>query len=364
MNILVYGFSGKILGGIETYILNMNKYMSSETIFDYIIDGDECVYSDLIFQRGGSVFYVPEVKRNPLKYIRAFSRILKEQAKRGTNILYVQLFSMANILPALLAKKYGYNVVLHAHNNGLQNKNNLYKLIHLLGKRILRHGSYIRFTNSNLSSEFMFGKGIKSEMIYNAIDTSRFSFNNESRKEIRNTIGCRDKTVVGFVGRFMPQKNPIFMLRVFAELLKIKKECELWIVGEGELKSEMEREIEKLDINASVKWLGRRNDVESLMCGMDLLLQPSLFEGLGIVLIEAQATGLPVVSTAEVVPVEAKATSIISFINLKEPATKWASTCVELLSRKNERACASIPEHFKIDFEAKRLENILCHING
>ncbi len=362
MHVLVYGFSGKILGGIETFIMNMNEHMSPDTVFDYIIDGDECVYADRIAQRGGSIFYVPGVKRHPLGYVRHFRRILREQKAKGTTVLYIQLFSMANMLPAILGRRAGYKVILHAHNNGLQNKNSIYKFIHLLGKRITHRDDYIRFTNSSLSSDFMFGKGVKSELIYNAIDTQKFSFHQEIREKVRTEQGCGDKTVVGFVGRFMLQKNPVFMIQVFAEMLKMKPDCELWIVGEGELKEVMRQEIDKHGISSAVKWLGRRNDVEELMQGMDLLLQPSLFEGLGIVLIEAQATGLPVVSTADVVPIEAKATERIRFVGLHDSPSIWASACVENTYRQSDRSKADLPDYFKIEKEAKRLEVKLKNI--
>lgn len=364
MHVLIYGFSGKILGGIETFILNMNEHMSPDTIFDYIIDGDECVYRDRIEHRGGNVFFVPGVRKNPLHYIKEFRKVLREQKINGTKVLYIQLFSMANMLPAILAKEEGYKVILHAHNNGLQNKNGLYKIIHLLGKHLTRYGDYVRFTNSSLSSDFMFGKGIKSELIYNAIDTDRFSFHQEIRDKVRAEQNCGNKIVIGFVGRLMLQKNPVFMIRVFSELLKMKTDCELWIIGEGELKNAMLQAIDDEGISSSVKWLGRRNDVEQLMQGMDLLLQPSLFEGLGIVLIEAQSSGLPVVSTADVVPIEAKASDRICFVKLDEKESVWADTCINMLDKSHSRSLAQMPEYYQIDSEAKRLEGLLIKINS
>lgn len=360
MRILVYGFSGKILGGIETFIMNMNEHMSPDTVFDYIIDGDVCVYSERIERRGGSIFYVPGVKKHPLGYVQQFRKILKKQKAKGTKVLYIQLFSMANMLPALLAKSLGYKVILHSHNNGLQNKNRLYKLIHDFGKALTKHMNFIRFTNSSLSSDFMFGKGIQSELIYNAIDDSRFSFSQEIRDKVRTEQGCGNNTVVGFVGRFMLQKNPVFMIQVFAEVLKKQPNSELWIVGEGELKESMRQEVERHGIAAAVKWLGRRNDVEQLMQGMDLLVQPSLFEGLGIVLIEAQGTGLPVVTSADVVPPEAKASERIRFQSLDSTPNEWASACIEMAANQTDRANADLPDYFKIDKEAKRLEQLLA----
>lgn len=359
MNILIYGFSGKILGGIETFILNMNEHMSKDCIFDYIIDGDVCVYEDRIKQRGGSIFFVPGVRRSPIGYIKSFYRILKEQKNRGTSVLYIQLFSMCNILPILLAKKLGYKVILHSHNNGLQSKGFVYTTIHRIGKFITSKMELIRFTNSKLSSDFMFGKNIESELIYNAIDTKRFSFSESNRTSTRDEMSSGNNTVIGFVGRLEAQKNPLFMLKVYAEYHKLNPNSELWIVGEGNLKGQMVENIMQQGIKSSVKWLGRRNDVEKLMSGMDLLLQPSLFEGLGIVLVEGQLVGLPVVYSSKVIPVEAAATSNAYTVRLDEKIDKWASCCFNAIGSVTDRQNILYNRKFDINYESHRLENLL-----
>lgn len=364
MRVLIYGFSGKILGGIETFILNMSEHMSSDTIFDYIIDGDTCVYRDRIEKRGGRIYFVPYIRKNPWKYMCTLKNILLEQKKiNGTNVLYIQLFSMANMLPAIIGKMMcGYKVILHAHNNGLQNKSFLYEWIHHTGKFLTKKMGLIRFSNSHLSSDFMFGKEISSILIYNAIDRNRFTYNAKWRESVRKELNCGKRTVVGFVGRLARQKNPIFMLNVFYEYHKRNQNSELWIVGEGELKEEMTRYINLQHFLPYVKWLGRREDVEKVMCGMDLLLQPSLFEGLGIVLIEAQATGLPCISSEVVIPDEAKVTDNILFVNLKKDAIYWSERCrsVRFLNSQ-ERLLASnkFPEYYNIAKEALRLELII-----
>lgn len=343
------------------FVLNMNEHMSEDCVFDYIIDDGECGFSDRIYKRGGKIFYIPWIRKHPFGYIKALWKILGEQKKQGTRVFYYQLFSMTKLLPAILAKVRGYKVILHAHNNGLQKVSKTYVLSHKIGKFIARFCGFIHFTNSKLSSDFMFGKGVKSELIYNAVDTDKFCFSPVVRDSVRDEIGCGDKTVVGFVGRLVRQKNPVFMIQVFAEFLKLHPNSELWIIGEGELQSQMEKEMELNNISSSVKWLGRREDVNRLMQGMDLLLQPSLFEGLGIVLIEAQATGLPVISSEDVVPHEAVASEKIQLLPLRESAFFWAEKGLMIIegNKECERKSVSISKHFDITFEAKRLEELL-----
>lgn len=362
MKVLVYGFSGKILGGIETFILNMNGRMSNDCIFDYIIDGNDCVYKDIIQERGGNIFYVPRIKKDPIGYLYSFWRLLREQKKRGTNVFYYQLFSMANMVPPIMACLRGYKVVLHAHNNGLQSKGGLYKAIHGIGKYVSHLFPATYFTNSKISSDFMFGKNVESEVIYNAIDLEHFVFNKEIRDRVREEQGSDKRTVVGFVGRLSRQKNPLFMLSVFSEYLRINEQSELWIIGEGELKKDMENVIIDLNLGGHIKWLGRRNDVSLLMNGMDLLLQPSLFEGFGIVLLEAQATGLPVVTSRDVVPEEVAATSLIKFVSLNNNSKYWADQCNHILTEatmQDRNSIKVVSEKYDISKEAVRLEGLL-----
>ena len=362
MRVLIYGFTGAVLGGIETFVLNMNEHMSEECVFDYIITGDVCDYRERIEKRGGKILFLPLIRRNPFGYVRSLWRILGEEKKRGTQVFYQQVYSMAVLPPAIMAKLRGYKVILHAHNNGLQKNGKIDILTHKIGKFIARLFRFTYFTNSQLSTDFMFGKGVKAELVYNAIDTQAFSFNSAVRDRIRTEFDCKDKTVVGFVGRLCMQKNPVFMLRVYAEFYKLCANSELWIVGDGELKCQMEEVIKNLQIESSVKWFGRRNDVNQLMQGMDLLLLPSLFEGLGIVLIEAQSVGLPSVSSAEVIPNEAVVTNYIKLLPLTESPSFWARKSLELLSdcgKCLERKDARVPMNYDISFEAKRLEVLI-----
>lgn len=366
MNVLIYGFTGSILGGIELFVLNMNEHMSRDCVFDYIIEGDiDCAFDDRIHKRGGEIFFVPWLRNHPIGFIRSIWSLLGERKRQGTNIFYYQLFSMTKLLPAILAKMRGYNVILHAHNNGLQKSSRVYILTHKVGKALARCFNFIHFTNSQLSSDFMFGSGVKSELIYNAIDITRFSFSEKKRESVREEFACGEKTIVGFVGRLVRQKNPIFMIRVFAELVKICPNSELWVVGDGELQNIMELEIKDKGIDAKVKWLGRRDDVNMLMQGMDLLLQPSLFEGLGIVLIEAQTMGLAVISSEKVIPQEAVVSETIRLLPLSETPCYWAERCLALLETLKvcDRKVINISDHFDISFEARRLEKLLRSYN-
>lgn len=366
MRVLVHGCSGKKLGGIESFLLNMNAHMSDKCVFDYIIYDDKCIHENIITDKGGKIFYLTPIKKKPVKHICELWKLLGSY-KSSSNVIYFNLFSMAHFVPVLMSKFRGYKIILHTHNNGLQNKNLPYKVLHLVGKALLRCGNYIRWTNSRLSSDFMFGKNVKSEHIYNAIDVKKFVCSEEIRERVRAENGAKGKYVIGFIGRLSCEKNPLFMLEVFGQVAQRRRNTVLWIIGEGELESEMKEKIEELGMASSVFWFGRRTDVPELLMGMDTFLLPSVFEGLGIVLIEAQATGLPCVTSDYVVPKETRVTDLLSFVQLNKDSCEWAEQLLNIYEiRKNDDRIQfnKIVEHsdFNIDFEAKRIESLFFDI--
>ena len=131
-------------------------------------------------------------------------------------------------------------------------------------------------------------------------------------------------SVIGFCGRFRTQKNPLFLLDVFAEYHRMVPDSLLMLVGIGELRSLMDERIEQLGIKDSVLFMGLQRDVSPYYQAMDAFLLPSLYEGLGIVYVEAQCAGLPCFASADAVPPEAKVTDLLHYVSLKESAEQWA----------------------------------------
>lgn len=314
--------------------------------------------------RGGNIFHIPSPKKNPFKHISMLWKILKNQRKQ-TDILYFNLYSDAYILPIWMAKLCGYKVILHAHNNGLQSKGRLYSLLHNIGKNLLKLGKYIRWTNSIISAKYMFGEKIKAEIIYNAIVPEKFRFNPVIREKVRKELNADNGYIIGFVGRLENQKNPLFLLNIFNEVLKKRSDAILWIAGEGSLKKSMDEKIKTLNIENKVKFLGHRNDINQLMQGMDVFILPSLFEGLGIVLIEAQAAGLNCIAS-NMVAMETKITENIEYLSLNESAKAWAGHCIkpEIGTEKRLKANDKIQKSaFNIKNEAARMEQLFYLIN-
>lgn len=173
-------------------------------------------------------------------------------------------------------------------------------------------------------------------------------------------MGIENKLVIGNVGRFHFQKNHEFLIRIFAEIHKRNKQSVLLLVGQGELEADIREQVRRLHLEEHVSFLGLRNDVSDLMSAMDVFLFPSVFEGLGIVAIEAQASGLPCIVSTEV-PQDAKVTDRIKFIPLSLSAEEWAKEVLACDSLQNsdrlEVNQKLLNSNFNIEKEAKFIQS-------
>ena len=184
-----------------------------------------------------------------------------------------------------------------------------------------------------MAGEWLFGKKICASDRYfnvrNAIDAEEYIYDKVIADDVRSEFGYTDSDfVIGHVGRFVEPKNHMFLLEVFNEVYKRNPKYKLLLVGDGELRGEIEQKIRDYGIGNAVTLTGNRADVHRLMMGMDLFLFPSLWEGLGIVMIEAQATGCPCIASTGV-PKEAKIADFVKFLQLTESAEYWADQILE-----------------------------------
>ena len=196
-------------------------------------------------------------------------------------------------------------------------------------------------------------------MLKNAIDSQNFIANANTRKEIRKELGLEDKFVVGHVGRLHPQKNHDFLIDVFAEIKKKKPDAELILVGTGPLEEKVRSKVADMGLTESVQFLGNRKDMNRIYQAMDVFVFPSLFEGLGIVAIEAQAAGVPIVCS-EGLPPETDITPIYRKLLLSDGAEEWANAALEMAQNPNAHTNMQkyvIDAGFDMDATAKYMES-------
>ncbi|MFA0322568.1 glycosyltransferase, partial [Vibrio sp. 10N.222.55.A3] len=203
------------------------------------------------------------------------------------------------------------------------------KYIHKFNKIRIKKLVTERFACSKLAGDWMFNDSFK--VINNAIDVNKFKFNLQDREQIRKEFGIHGKFVIGHIGRFVEQKNHEFLVNIFHEVAKLDNDAVLLLIGEGPLQSKIRSKVEIEGLSEKIIFADSRKDIPNLLSAMDVMVLPSNFEGLGIVLVEAQASGIKAITSKDVVPLEAKTTDLLEYLPLGAPVQLWAD---KILSNK------------------------------
>ncbi len=209
------------------------------------------------------------------------------------------------------------------------------------------------------AAEWMWGSRINATIMKNAVLPKMFAFSNDLRKCKRMELGITDRFVVGCVGRICDQKNPAFTLEVFSQLIRIRPNAYLLMIGNGDLEHEMKELAKTLGVSEAVLFMGTRTDVNELLNAMDVFLLPSKYEGLGIAYVEAQINGLKCFASREGVPQEAAIDGDMEFISLSEDASIWAKRINEIQDNDNRKSKVqeAIVSGYDIDTEAGKLKD-------
>lgn len=316
-------------GGLETMIMNYYRHVDrSKVQFDFLVHRDfEADYDAEILSLGGRIYRMPRLIPWSRSYLNALELFLS--AHPEYKIVHVHQDCLSSVA-LKVAQKVGIPVrIAHSHSSN-QDKNLKY-LIKLFYKRQIPGYATQLFACGKDAGDWMFG-GAPYRIVNNAIDTVKYSFDPKRRNSVRNTLSIPDDDfVVGHVGRFNAVKNHTFLLDVFAAVKRMKANAVLLLVGDGNLRAEMEQKAVALGISDSVIFTGVRSDVPDLMQAMDCFVFPSLYEGLPVTLIEAQAAGLPCVAS-DAVPTECDKTDLVRHIPLSASTIQWADHILQTQS--------------------------------
>ena len=334
-------------GGTQAFLMNLYRNIDRNKIqFDFLVEYEEKeFYDDEIISLGGKIFYTNFRKTlNVIKFKKTLSNILKEHPEY--KIVHIHATAIGKICTDT-AKKCGVKTIIaHTHNNSAVKDWKYYPKILL--RKLYTHGPTDFFACSEDAGRYTF-KNKKFTVIYNAIDINKFLFKQKVRKEFRKELNIEDKFVIGNIGRLHKQKNQSFLIDVFNEIQKKKDSAVLLIIGKGPLKNELEEKVKNLGISSKVFFLENRKDIERIYQGMDVFVLPSLFEGLGIVAIEAQTSGLPVIASTGVAK-EANITDNIRNIDLNEPIDAWVEAICKA-KVKNRRSIEDIVRNSKFNIK-------------
>lgn len=330
-------------GGAETFIMNVYRSIDRDAIqFDFLVHEDrECAYDAEIKELGGNIYRLPRFTGiNLFDYRKKCQRFFSEH--REYSVVHGHIGSSAAIYLAE-AKRAGLFAVAHSHNT---NSKGLAHIPFAVMSYPTRYIAEAFFACSPEAGVDRFGKRITTRAGYrvvnNGIIVDHYRFSEARRTDARIKLGLDESTpVFCHVGRFASQKNHPFLFKVFARIVSLCPNAQLLLVGGGSLEEDYKGQVENLGISAQVRFLGILDDVASALMASDVFIFPSLWEGLGIAAIEAQASGLPCLLSSSL-PEMSKVTPSARFLKLEEGTQVWAREAIKSLKipSENRSVCA------------------------
>ncbi len=309
----------KNIGGIEMFLLNLYTQIDRDEVqFEFVTAVENPALGDRLEKLGGIIHRVSP-HSNPLAYKKDIRKLLENDY----DVIHVHKNSAANIIPLELAEKSGAKkIIVHSHNTA-PSMGKASVLLHKMNRKKLCKIADYKFACSTEAGRWLFGED-EFTLIKNGIITERFLYDEKTASDKRKELKVPENAVLfGHVGRFTDQKNHSFLLDIFSEILKLKPESMLLLVGDGEHKSGCENKARALGISDKVIFAGVREDIPDLMKAMDVFVMPSLYEGLPIVGIEAQAAGLALFLSDTVSP-QTQLCDSVKWFSINESAEKIA----------------------------------------
>ena len=334
------------VGGITSMMINIQKNIDREKInFDYLVLHDRHEDLEDVVIKMGSQKLIASADEISNKWHRGFVRwyrLYRVFKDNDIKVLHLNGGPASDMTTVFIAKLAGVkHVTFHSHNAGnAVYRNKISVAMSKIFKLFMPIFVDEFWACSSLAAQFSFPKSIvknqKYKFIPNGVALEKFSYNVSLRKEMRKKLGVEDKFVIGHAGRFNNTKNQAFLLEVFKEFVKVKTNAILLLVGTG---PDFEKIKELVSIHPNkdkIILYGESSDMSGLYSAMDIFVFPSKYEGLGLVAVEAQISGLPCV-VSDVVPKEIVVGNNVTFISLKESASSWANTILNLSTSTEKR---------------------------
>lgn len=364
MKKILHVISGMNSGGMENMIMNYYRNIDrSKFQFDFLInEPDEVFFEKEILKLGGHIYRVPFQRQNIFMNHKRVREVL--QGKKYDVIHMHQ--GITYYYPLKYAKQIGVkNRVIHNHGINrnflkyLKIYNNLFAR-----KRISSLGNNYLSCSKEVLAHIYTDQIIKKEnytILPNSIDVEKFCYNENSRKKIRKEFNIKEKEkVFVHIGTFTIPKNHLFLINVFSRYLKKEPNSKLILVGTGELEEKIKNKIKDLNLEQNVIFVGVRNDVFDILSASDIMLFPSLYEGLPLVLVEAQANGINIVSSNNVSR-ETQITELIQYVEI-DSEEKWIKAIKKISKTKAEKRKSYnkriLDTEFSIKKSVKKLEQI------
>lgn len=353
------------LGGLENFLMNIYRNINREKIqFDFLMHRKEkSVFDDEIETLGGKIFRLdPITPKRYFKYQKELKIFLRNHSEY--QIIHSHI-NENNAMVLSAAKDLGLTVrIAHSHASATTSK---YKFLReLLIKRLSK------FTTHRIACSEAAGKWLFTDnsfmVMNNSIDTSKYTFDDNLRSNFRKSLNIKEsETVIGNVSRFSTVKNHIFILDIFGFYCTLNPNAKLILIGDGELRSILEKKIKELKISDKVIFTGAIKNAEAYLNTMDVYLFPSLFEGLPLALVEAQTNGLPILMS-DSISKDVELTDLVTRKSLQHSAQDWAEKIVELEGKfksNNRRKYVQkiVDAQFDIKESVDKLEEFYIKLN-
>ena len=348
-------------GGAETMVMNYYRKIDRKKVqFDFVVHREEeGDYEDEITSMGGRIYRMMPLRPHTLgKYARQIEKFFDTHPEY--RIIHGQCSELGYFFYKEASRRGIPVIIAHAHNSHV--RFDLKLIVRTWMKHQMRPYLTHYFSCGKEAAEWLFGKRLSSKAIIlnNAIDTHCYRFDPQVRQRKRQELEFDASTIViCHVGRFDKVKNHIFIIDIMGELVKAHPNSHLLLAGDGDLREQTEQKVQQMGLGKHVTFLGVRRDIHELLQASDALVFPSFFEGLSVVLVEAQCTGLPCV-ISDIIPSEAILTDLVERLSLRENAEIWAGHLFHSTKRGQQReAYAGIVANagYDIKSNAKWLEN-------
>lgn len=346
------------VGGSQIMLLNLYRNIDRECVqFDIVLDHPESQSLASEFKKLGSrIFILPNFGGwNFREVCNSWKQFFKDHPEY--KILHSHVRSYASLFFPI-AKKYGVKTIIHSHSTN--EGKGISRIIKRIMEYPLRHQADYLMACSNEAGKWLYGEKAcrKNNYIFlpNAIDTDKYRFSKETAETYRKIFGLQGKFVLGHVGRFHEAKNHMFLLNIFAKVLEKRSDAVLLLVGDGELRSEIEYKIRELGIENQVILTGSREDVPQLLQAMDIFVFPSRWEGLPVTVVEAQAAGLPCL-ISDKITTDVDLSALVNRLPIDD-SNIWA----EAILNSDTKRMDVIPEIKKAGFDVKDTAKFLTDL--
>lgn len=332
--ILVISTTPFELNGITNVILNYYRAMDKRGMkIDFVIPNEiEDSLREEFLSNGSTVYQLCCRNRKPWEYIRKLTKLVSQNKY---NIVHAHGNSCTLALELYSAKMGGAGIrISHGHSSFCK-----HRVIHKLLRKVFDALYTQAFACGKKSGDWLYG-GKQFYIINNGIAYEKYRFNDEIRSLYRERYNLNENIVIGHIGNFYNEKNHPFLIDIFAELVRKDKKYRLMLIGEGELRPNTQKKVQELGLDSQVMFMGSSDDIPNLLQAIDIIVMPSVYEGLPLSLIEAQAAGLTCF-VSDAVSTEAAITDLLQFISLEESPKDWADQIGRTIPANREELSAT-----------------------